>query len=65
MRRASSSLSLIGSSPDSVAAEAQAEARVEAAAVEQEEEEEEGAAEAAHDGVERAQSSVPSRCHGE
>lgn len=64
MRRASSSLSLIGSSPDSVAAEAQAEARVEAAAVEQEEEEE-GAAEAAHDGVERAQSSVPSRCHGE
>ena len=64
MRRASSSLSLIGSSPDSVAAEAQAEARVEAAVVEQEEEEE-GAAEAAHDGVERAQSSVPSRCHGE
>ena len=64
MRRASSSLSLIGSSPDSVAAEAQAEAQVEAAAVGQQEEEE-GAAEAAHDGVERAQSSVPSRCHGE
>ena len=52
MRRASSSLSLIGSSPDSVAAEAeaQAQAQVEAAAVE-EEEEEEGAAEKAHDGL--------------
>ena len=65
MRRASSSLSLVGSSLDSGGsgqAQAQTEAVKEAAAVE--EEEEKGAAEAAHEGVEGAHSSVPSYVSG-
>ena len=65
VRRASSSLSLVGSSLDSGGsgqAQAQTEAVKEAAAVE--EEEEKGAAEAAHKGVEGAHSSVPSYVSG-
>ena len=65
MRRASSSFSLVGSSLDSGGsgqAQAQTEAVKEAAAVE--EEEEKGAAEAAHEGVEGALSSVPSYVSG-
>ena len=64
-RRASSSLYLVGSSLDSGGsgqAQAQTEAVKEAAAVE--EEEEKGAAEAAHEGVEGAHSSVPSYVSG-